>query len=533
MFRFMRISSLLLCAFALAGCGNRFAPPPLEAAPAAVTASQHIRVNASPNDAEEVSGGMQLGGRSLDFSSGTVVGVRFGGVDIPQGAKIASAHIEFRVGATAGGNLTLNIRGDAKDHAGAYTSSRGNISARAKTAAAAVWTPYNWTVNQTARTANLTGIVQEIVNRGGWRSGNALAFTFRATGSAQRPAVSYDKSRDYAPVLVVSLSPAEPNPGPAVPPPVSNGRSVIRTPLQPGVPRLLFGQGPVGAERLRDADLVTRANLRMLSTWYNGPNDLGWHGFYKTDFVPNAYRQGYALHVIVFTDDAEVDFETPYGTACGRPYPLMPGFLSDMHKLAQTWAGVPGDPPLYFTLFTEFQTYACTDNTWNPDSKTNNYYRALKDVYRKSLAIIHAAAPNAVVSLGWGGWQAFSGDTRTGVGSAMVPYFSDVMRESDFISVQAMDTRGENPQDIQDMADLLNREVPGKPIMVAHYKPDNSDPAVFQNDLKAILNDSYVGELNRKGVFAFSFMDDYNQKRDPGFYETFVVPTVARLSKLP
>jgi hypothetical protein len=41
-----------------------------------------------------------------------------------------------------------------------------------------------------------------------------------------------------------------------------------------------------------------------------------------------------------------------------------------MRQLAQTFAGTAGGPPLYVTLFTEFQTYPCKDNAFNADAQT-------------------------------------------------------------------------------------------------------------------------------------------------------------------
>jgi hypothetical protein len=35
-------------------------------------------------------------------------------------------------------------------------------------------------------------------------------------------------------------------------------------------------------------------------------------------------------------------------------------FLDDLRQPAQTYAGAAGGPPVYVTLVTEFQTYACT-----------------------------------------------------------------------------------------------------------------------------------------------------------------------------
>ncbi len=48
------------------------------------------------------------------------------------------------------------------------------------------------------------------------------------------------------------------------------------------------------------------------------------------------------------------------------------------------------------------------------------------------------------------------------------------------------------------------------PVLLAQYKPDNGDQAVFERDLRAMLTDTYLAEVTRDGLFAWSFMDDKN-----------------------
>jgi len=236
----------------------------------------------------------------------------------------------------------------------------------------------------------------------------------------------------------------------------------------------------------------------MLTSWYNSPNDLTWMTAWQHNLVPTAYGSGYAMHLIVFSDAPEVQIQTQYGTACGRAYPLSDRFLDDMRQLAQTFAGTTNGPPLYITLFTEFQTYACPDNAWNPNAPTNAYYRALKDRYLETLAVFHQHAPNARVSLGWGGWQTRWDDPSIGAGRSMFPYFADLMRASDFQSFQAMQSDS-NVADVLAMAQTLGAY---GPVMLAHYKPDNSSQATFDADTQTLLTESYLSEMTAAGLFA-------------------------------
>jgi hypothetical protein len=290
------------------------------------------------------------------------------------------------------------------------------------------------------------------------------------------------------------------------------------------LPRVLFGMGPE-ADGARRSPLVRQAPVRMLTSWYSGPGDLAWMAGWKGSLVPQAYAAGHALHLIVYTADPEGPITTPYGDACGRGYPLSSRFLGDMRQLARIFAGAASGPRLYVSLFTEFQTYPCKDNAWSADPAANAYYRALKDRYRGALAVFHQVAPNARVSLSWGGWQTRWDDPATGAGRSLFRHFQDVLRISDFQSFQAMATDS-NVNDIRAMVRTLGAY---GPVMLAHYKPDNGSKAVSDADLHAILTDRYLTGVTGDGLFAMSFMDGANLGSN-GLYE-FVRRAVRRYAR--
>ena len=293
------------------------------------------------------------------------------------------------------------------------------------------------------------------------------------------------------------------------------------TPVPAG-PRLLFGIGPE-ASSARATLLARQAPVGMLTSWYNGPGDLAWMASWKGGEVARAYAAGYSLHLIVFSGDAEGPVGTPYGQACGRGYPLSDRFVDDMARLARIFAGPAGGPRLYVSMFTEFQTYPCADNAWNADPAATAYYRALKDRYLAALATFHRLAPNARVSLSWGGWQARWDDRATGAGRSLFGHFADVLRASDFQSFQAMATDG-NTGDIRAMTRALGAY---GPVMLAHYKPDNGSGTVFEADLRAILTDRYLADVTRHGLFAMSLMDGANLAASPDLHR-FVRAAVRR-----
>jgi hypothetical protein len=258
----------------------------------------------------------------------------------------------------------------------------------------------------------------------------------------------------------------------------------------------------------------------MLTSWYNGPGDLAWMTGWRGTFVPKAYKAGYVLHLIVYSGQPHTTISTKYGDACGQAYPLSSRFVGDMEQLARTFAG---SGRLYVTLFTEFQTYACTNNAWNPNPATNAYWRALKDQYMAALRVFHKDAPNARVSLGWGGWQTRWDDPAIGGGRSMFSHFADVMRASDFESFQAMQT-DTNVSDVLNMTRTLGAY---GPVMLAHYKPDNGSQSVFNADTRTMMTESYLRKLVAARMFAWSFMDEKNIGSSAATYDRLV--TAVRL----
>ena len=176
-----------------------------------------VQVAASSDDAEEgASGSISLGSSDLElvFDGGgnQTVGLRFTGVAIPQGATIVEAFVRFQVDEVSSGATSLTIEGEATDHALTFIRSTGNISSRSRTGASVVWVPAPWsTVGQAGpaqQTSGLAAVVQEIVNRSGWASGNSLVFTF--SGSGERVAESFNGAPGAAPLLHVEYQAGPP-----------------------------------------------------------------------------------------------------------------------------------------------------------------------------------------------------------------------------------------------------------------------------------------------------------------------------------
>jgi hypothetical protein len=187
-----------------------------------------ITVSSSEDDAEEFEDGYSyIVSRDLEmvfdddypdtgYRGNQHVGIRFNSVDVPQGAIITKAYIQFTADpivtdteqANSGNNVdpcNLTIFGEAVDNATAFIEQLINISERPKTIANVTWSPPIWPTPgaQTSdqQTVDISPIIQEIVNRPGYSLNNAMAIII--TGSGRRTAAAYDGTPLKAPQLCI------------------------------------------------------------------------------------------------------------------------------------------------------------------------------------------------------------------------------------------------------------------------------------------------------------------------------------------
>ena len=166
------------------------------------------RVATAGDDIEQrVSGGISSNVSDLDMgvdgTSAQILGLRYTGIDIPQGAIITSAYIQFAADEVETGAASLLIEGEDVDDAAAFANIKFNVSSRARTGASVAWDVAPWTTEGEAglaqRTPDLSAIIQEIINRSGWAALNDIAFLISGTGT--RTATSFEGNAATAPLL--------------------------------------------------------------------------------------------------------------------------------------------------------------------------------------------------------------------------------------------------------------------------------------------------------------------------------------------
>lgn len=177
------------------------------------------RVSSSSDDAEELGTSTDLTSPSLELTAGAsgnqTVGMRFGNVPIPRGATIVAAYVQFTADASSSAATALQIAGQAADSAPAFSSGAGNITSRMRTQATVPWNPGAWTLVGEAgpaeRTPEIASVIQELVARPGWASGNALVIIVTGDGLGLRAARAHDGDPPAAALLHVEYQDRPPN----------------------------------------------------------------------------------------------------------------------------------------------------------------------------------------------------------------------------------------------------------------------------------------------------------------------------------
>lgn len=187
-----------------------------------------VSVNASLDDHEEhingsvqqtqTLGSMDPGSSDLELGNEKpaadpqLVGVRFTSLSIPAGATILNAYIQFVVDDIAKNTdpCVLNVQVEDDANPATFSDNPFSLSTRTVMPSMVTWTVSGntWSVVGSGgvdqRTPDLKTLVQAVVNKAGWTSGNAMAFYIKGYGT--REVESFDGDASKAPMLVVQYN---------------------------------------------------------------------------------------------------------------------------------------------------------------------------------------------------------------------------------------------------------------------------------------------------------------------------------------
>lgn len=143
----------------------------------------------------------------------TLTGLRFNDLQVPAGATITSAHIEFVAGGFSGDDVfdsdsSVFIFREDTDHAEPFETTPHSLISRFGLFADRVdWRPDSWLLDgEKHASADISSLVQKVTDLPDWCGGNSIAFGL--IGAGERLAIAYDENPFSAPVLKVTYDPA-------------------------------------------------------------------------------------------------------------------------------------------------------------------------------------------------------------------------------------------------------------------------------------------------------------------------------------
>ncbi|MEC8009912.1 MAG: PilC/PilY family type IV pilus protein [Pseudomonadota bacterium] len=144
------------------------------------------------------------------------VGLRFDNIDIPSGATVTNARIDFVSAAdnATADDLQIQVKIENAADAQPFTDARYSLSSRTKFGDVVTWHPDDdWDYNQTVQGPDVTSLVQRVVSStSGWCGGNAMAFYLEpstATDTLSRLAHAYEAGIGKKATLTVSYTGGE------------------------------------------------------------------------------------------------------------------------------------------------------------------------------------------------------------------------------------------------------------------------------------------------------------------------------------
>jgi hypothetical protein len=131
------------------------------------------------------------------------VGLNFSGITLPPGVELVSAYIQFVSSPIVMMNTqvpSMDIRTEAVDNSSPFVGQDNNVTNRPVSRVSVNWRPARWKreyrKGTSQQTAYLTSLIQDIVDRPNWASGNNISFIIKRAddevgGTKYRLAMNY------------------------------------------------------------------------------------------------------------------------------------------------------------------------------------------------------------------------------------------------------------------------------------------------------------------------------------------------------
>ncbi len=152
-------------------------------------------------------------------SEGYYAGYRFNDIAIPQGATITTAYLVLtQYTSYASAQPILKVAAQDIDDSPTFSSGNGPMDRSGQLTTAQIdWTPAAGTSDVQFQSPDITSVVQEVINRAGWVSGNSLSIILAPNEAAvdhRRRSWAYDGSPPKAAQLILDYISYTPTPTP-------------------------------------------------------------------------------------------------------------------------------------------------------------------------------------------------------------------------------------------------------------------------------------------------------------------------------
>jgi len=133
---------------------------------------------------------------------------RFTNIQIPRGATITAARLEFYSANTQWVSVNLQIAGDAADNSLPFSASALPSQRVLTTARIVHSSDVKWMVNTWYPFTDMRLVVQEIISRPNWQLGNTMSIILVGTGSpwGRKLVSSFERGATFAPRLVITYT---------------------------------------------------------------------------------------------------------------------------------------------------------------------------------------------------------------------------------------------------------------------------------------------------------------------------------------
>ncbi len=250
-------------------------------------------VNAGSDDIEEneLTGNMYTNSSDIELvndganNGNQTIGIRFNNVNIPAGATITNAYLQFNAKESDSDASSLSIHAQLTPSSPPMDITPYWLSGQTSTIASVAWQAPAWTFGNIYPTPNISTVIQELVDLNGFNENSSITIIITGTGS--RTAHSYDGDPTKAATLVIDYETPTNPPDPTIPGPYA------------------WKQLPIGGGGYITGMVIhpQNPNLRFLKT------DIG--GAYRFDPIGNKYDQilnfPFDDHEIGNGNDAEND----------------------------------------------------------------------------------------------------------------------------------------------------------------------------------------------------------------------------------